>query len=158
MLILAVVGRVDMDVGSVLWSCDERVSRDIDDLEHLYPYYPYIYTSWRGSMTHHTRAASSTSVSVSHFPSIGQCPSPPFPPFDLHILVRPSSTSLPPPYEKCFVISSADTSEDQPHVRASVVRTLLPSHRPVLETDSSNGRTLNERNTRDGHVGDLATI
>jgi hypothetical protein len=94
MLILAVVGRVDMDVGSVLWSCDERVSRDIDDLEHLYPYYPYIYTSWRGSMTHHTRAASSTSVSVSHFPSIGQCPSPPFPPFDLHILVRPSSTSL----------------------------------------------------------------
>jgi hypothetical protein len=32
-----------MYVGSVIGSCDERVSGDIDDLEYAYPYYPYIY-------------------------------------------------------------------------------------------------------------------
>ena len=54
MLILAVVGRVVIDVGSVLGSCDERVSGDVDDLEHLYPITP-IYRGHCRSMTH-TRA------------------------------------------------------------------------------------------------------
>jgi hypothetical protein len=40
MLILAVVGRVVIDVGSVLWSCDGGVSGDTDDLELITPITP----------------------------------------------------------------------------------------------------------------------
>ena len=46
MLILAVVGWVDMDVGSLLWSYDRSVSGDTDDIELITPITPiYIYKS-----------------------------------------------------------------------------------------------------------------